>query len=235
MSKRFPKHIAIIPDGNRRWARLHNLPAHRGIETGAKRFSETAKFFHRQGVNYLTLWSASEDNLKKRNFVEVRHLVRVMKKELRENLDDGTYLQEAARIQFMGRGLDMVGDRELRELVKKVEDQTKHFSKAHLTILFGYDGKREMLEAIKSLNNVKSNRGEVTDSMLKAHLWTRELPPVDLVIRTGGEPHWSSGFMMWLTSDSQFHFTKKLWPDFNKRECEKALLNYAQRERRLGK
>jgi undecaprenyl diphosphate synthase len=122
---------------------------------------------------------------------------------------------------------------ELKKLIRKLEDETKNFSKNNLTFLFGYDGQREMTEAIQKIS--KNPTRKITSETVHAALWTNALPPVDLVIRTGGEPHWSAGFMMWHTADSQFYFTKTLWPDFKKQEVKEVLDDFSKRERRFGK
>ena len=121
----------------------------------------------------------------------------------------------------------------LKETIKQLEEETKGFSKKNLTILFGYDGRREMTEGIEDIKKRPSEK--ITYEMVHKTLWTGDLPLVDFVIRTGGEPHWSAGFMMWHTANAQFYFTKTLWPNFKKIELEKALKDFSERERRFGK
>ena len=119
-----------------------------------------------------------------------------------------------------------------KKLNNNFQNQTAKFRNRTLSILFGYDGKQEMIGAICRLRNTSV---PISYDTIKRELWTADLPPVDLVIRTGGELHWSAGFMMWHTADSQFYFTEILWPDFTDKELLKAFADYAKRERRFGK
>ena len=227
------QHLALIPDGNRRWARLHGFVPWKGHGKGAERFFEIAESAFDAGVLYVTLWAASVDNLTKRSGVEVKFLCSILRRELESKGTIARFMDNGIRLRFVGEWKKLVKDDKLIAAIEKRQEDTKQFTRRNLTVLFGYDGKREMIDAIKKL------RGSV-DTLIdydtvKKSLWTSVLPPVDLVIRTGGEPHWSAGFMMWHTADSQFYFTEKLWPDFDAKELQKALADYARRERRFGK
>lgn len=227
------QHIAIIPDGNRRWARGKGLVPWKGHEKGAERVFEIAEYAFNSGISYVTLWVASEDNLTKRSNIEIKFLCSILRRELESKRTIVRLMNNRIRIRFVGRGKELIDNAKLTSVIEKREQDTKEFSERNLTILFGYDGKREMMEAIKKMRRV--SEASLTYDMVKENLWTGILPPVDLVIRTGGEPHWSAGFMMWHTADSQFYFTQKLWPDFDSKELQKALADYARRERRFGK
>ena len=120
----------------------------------------------------------------------------------------------------------------LRMAIKKIEDATKNNHGCELTFLLAYDGKQDMLQA---MNAAGKGGGKISEETILKNLWTGALPAVDFVIRTGGEPHWSSGFMMWQTADSEFYFTKTLWPAFGKEEFEKALGEFEKRRRMGGK
>lgn len=225
-------HCAIIPDGNRRWARKHNLAPWEGHKEGLERIKELATYAFEHGIAYLTVWGASEDNLAKRSPEEIAVLVKLLATELERMFDDESIVKNETRVRIIGRWNEILKNNNLRELVAKIEEKTRRFAKHNFTILFGYDGINEMLEAI---NNLKRDKRQVTSDILKSALWTGELPPVDLVIRAGGEPHWSAGFMMWHTANSQFYFTDTLFPDFGVEEFNKALEDYYKRERRFGK
>ena len=122
---------------------------------------------------------------------------------------------------------------DVKEVLYRVKEKTKNYGRYFLTFLLAYDGRNEMLKALEKIS--KDNPvTEITPEILKNNLLTKNLPPVDLVVRTGGEPHWSAGFMMWDVADSQLYFTPMLWPDFNKKELDTALANYAATTRRLG-
>jgi undecaprenyl diphosphate synthase len=125
----------------------------------------------------------------------------------------------------------LLGDPAIQARIDALEASTKHHDGRHLTILLGYDGRTEMLEAVRALG---ARASEATPELLKSELWTRDLPSVDLVIRTGGEPHWSAGFLMWLTAESQLVFRDMLWPEFDSAALAAALTEYASRGRRFG-
>ena len=226
-----PKHIAIIPDGNRRWAKKRGLSASDGHREGAKRFREVSKEAFKSGINYLTIWAASEKNLTERNRVEVETLISILKNYLKEELASGEFVKNETRVSFLGRWREILKNPALENLIGTLEEKTAVFQKKHMTILLGYDGKSEMIEAIKKL---RKETGEINYDTVKKHLWTNGSPPVDLIIRTGGEPHWSAGFMMWHTADSQLYFTDMLWPDFGAAEFKIAVDDFRKRERRLG-
>lgn len=227
-----PNHIAIIPDGNRRWAKARLLNPWDGHTEGVKRYWESAEYILSLGVKNLTFWAGSYDNLLKRSKIEVKFLMKLFVEEISNPELLNKFLKNKTRLRVIGEWQEFIEDKSLIASVKKLESATEHFKEYSLTILFAYDGKREMLATANSL--VKSGK-KVTDTNLRASLWTGDLPDVDLVIRTGGEPHWSAGFMMWLTANSQFYFTDLLWPDFKEKEIKKALAEYERRERRLGK
>lgn len=227
-----PTHLAVIPDGNRRWARARNLPPWEGHSEGAKRFKEIVDAVFETGIPYFTFWAGSEENFK-RGPTEVKKLLSFAGAELKRELKSGDFKRQQIQVQFLGRWKEFLKeDPKLCQLIEAVEKETKKFQSRHLTVLLAYDGRCEMIEAIKKL---KRQKQPINFKTIKNALWTGGLPEVDLVIRTGGEPHWSVGFMMWLTANSQFHFTGKFWPDFDKSELQKALADYAARERRFGK
>ena len=227
------QHIALIPDGNRRWAREHGLVPWKGHEKGAARFFEIAEHAFAQGIPYVTLWAASADNLTKRSRIEIKFLCSILRRELESKRTIALFMDNHIRVRFIGQWKKLVQNDTLIASIGKREEETKQFAQRNLTILFGYDGRREMMEAIKRLR--RTPEISVDYDTVKENLWTAALPPVDLVIRTGGEPHWSAGFMMWHTADSQFYFTSKLWPDFDTKELQNAFDDYAKRERRFGK
>ena len=225
-----PKHVAVIPDGNRRWATAQGLPAWEGHIEGVKRFWEIANHALQEGVSYISFWGSSYDNLKKRTKMEVSFLLQLVAKEVANPEVLALCLNNQTRFRVIGEWREFITDTKVYQAIEDIQVQTKHFTDRGLTILFAYDGQREMLSAINALSEKPADIHN-----LRARLWTGELPDVDLVIRTGGEPHWSAGFMMWLIANSQFYFTQKLWPDFVAGELDRALLEYSERERRLGK
>ncbi|MBI4120332.1 MAG: di-trans,poly-cis-decaprenylcistransferase [Parcubacteria group bacterium] len=227
-----PQHIAIIPDGNRRWAGKRGLKPWRGHEYGAKTLKEIAKEAIGQGVKYFTFWASSEDNINKRDPREVAFYFNLIKKSFEEFEKDGWAFDHQVKIDFMGSWEKMF-PRAVKNVLYRIKEQTQNYSRHFLTFLLAYDGRSEILQALEKIS--KDNPvTKMTPELLKDNLLTRELPPVDLVIRTGGEPHWSAGFMMWDVSDSQLYFTQTLWPDFSKQELSRALASFDSTVRRFG-
>ena len=229
-----PNHIAIIPDGNRRWAKQRKLPAWKGHERGAERFRETANSLFKRRARFVTFWAASVDNLTKRSAREVKFLVSLLQSWLQKELVSKNLLKNGVKFRFIGQWKSIIPDnKKLEKIIQTLEKQTGGCKKYNLTILFGYDGKSEMVGAIRKIKN--SPDSEIGEEGVRRALLTGELPDVDLVIRTGGEPHWSAGFLMWQTANSQFYFTDALWPDFGEKELEAALDDFSGRGRRFGR
>lgn len=226
-----PKHVAIIPDGNRRWAKSRGLKPWQGHEKGLSNFWEVSETFFAEGVLQVTSWGLSLENLTKRTKLEVKFLLALIRNELEKPEFLKKLYDNKINFKVVGEWHTIVHDTNLQNAIKKLEDETAHFKKRKATILLGYDGKSEMLSAIKAMKYENS----VTEKNLQKHLWTGDLEPVDLLIRTGGEPHNSAGFMMWLTADSQYYFTEVLWPDFDAKQTHLALSDYQKRQRRFGK
>jgi len=227
-----PDHVAFIPDGNRRWAKKHLLESWRGHEKGVVRFEELMRFAFDAGSSYVTFWGASEDNLRKRDSEEVAVLVKLLTEELRRLSASPETTEKEMRVRVIGKGVEVVQNGELRRAVEEVEKKTAHFTKKKLTILFGYDGRSDMIHAVHELRDTTY---EIRPESIAKALLTKELPDVDLVIRTGGESHNSGGFLMWQTANSQLYFTQTLWPDFGIDELQKAFADFGARERRMGK
>lgn len=223
------QHVVVIPDGNRRWARARGLHPWEGHREGFARIKELVDAAYKEDdITHLTVWLMSEDNFKKRSREEVRFLVRIIRDAIQ---DFGKRADERdIKLRCFGKWEELLP----KSIVSKIQELTARRvarPKMHLTALLAYNGDREMLEAIRS---IQQSGEAVTEQAVTKHLWTRDLPPVDLVIRTGGEPHWSNGFMMWHTRNSQFYFTETLWPDFNEHAFRAALEDIRVRERRLG-
>ncbi|MBI2063262.1 MAG: di-trans,poly-cis-decaprenylcistransferase [Candidatus Yanofskybacteria bacterium] len=245
MKSGIPNHIAIIPDGNRRWAKSKGRPSVMGHLEGKKRFHEISKIAFNLGIPYFTFWAMSEDNYRKRCATEIDYLVSLLKKGLNGRLTKDLF-EKQIRFKVFGKWKELTATRVLADLIKNLEMRTANFDKHHLTLLLGYDGKQELVEAFQIQAKMRNwqpqnawQPGELDFQKIKATLWTRELPPVDLVIRTGEtKEHWfhnSSGFMMLHTTDSEIYISPTLWPDFSEEEFKKIIEEYGQRERKLGK
>jgi len=230
-------HIAIIPDGNRRWAERKGIPlneGHRiGVETTQKIFEKALEL----KIPYLTFWAFSHDNLIKRSQEEVNFLMKLITEEFKRLIADSRIHQNKVKVRILGRFKEILPPRTLR-IVEKLIEKTERYDLFSLTFLLAYNGTDEMLAAIQEIIKFAGKRAiKVSGDLIKDFLWTKDLPSVDLVIRTGceGDPHNSAGFMMWHTAYSQYYFTKTLYPDFTTQEFEKAVKDFLKRERRLGK
>lgn len=240
--KNLPHHIAVIPDGNRRWATAHGKKPWQGHEAGARTFERIAREAFALGIPYFTFWALSEDNFLKREKREVAFLMKIVARAAKEIGTASWVREQGVRIRVLGRWRDLLREKEVRALEKIASDSvsadvTRNGTAHTLTILIAYSGTTEMVQAIRNIAELArmSPDLEVNGALVKKALMTATLPPVNLVIRTGGEPHWSAGFMMWDTAESQFYFTKTLWPDFEAKELQKALRDYGRRDRRFGK
>jgi len=231
-----PKHVVLIPDGNRRWAKKRGLPSFIGHREGAKAMEKLLKAALDLGLENLTIWGSSVDNVTKRSPAEIKFLMKIFemyfkklskRKELRDN---------EIRVDVLGRWKEFFPEA-AKKAIQSAIDETKKYNKHRLTFLMAYSGLDEMTNAVKKISEMKTKDKElkINGDLIKNNLWTKNLPPVDLVIRTGGEPHWSSGMMMWDTANSQFYFTETFLPDFSVAEFKKALENYGATERRMGK
>ena len=237
MSKKKPliglNHIAIIPDGNRRWAREHGLRPWEGHFRGVGEFAKDIIWtvFDLE-INNLTIWGGSYDNLTKRSKIEIRMLNKAYRQFAESVLRDSAINRRNVGIRFIGEWQNVLEPKTI-ELLKRVEQHTKGNDAHYLTILVAYNGDREMINAIKGI--VKDGHGRVDADTIKSHLWTMDLPPVDLIIRTGNDPHLSAGFMMWDIQYAKLYFSKKMWPDFNKKDIILAIKSFSQNNRRFGK
>jgi undecaprenyl diphosphate synthase len=227
-----PKHIALIPDGNRRWARQKNLPVFMGHQKGVLAFEKILEKALELQITYFTFWGSSMDNIIKRSKTEVNYLFKIFEQQFTRLLQDKRVSQNQVKVQIFGRWREMFP----QSTVKPMEDvilKTKLYNKYYLTFLMAYNGTDEMIECIKKIQESKKN---VTEKTIKENLWTKDLPPVDLIIRTGtdGDPHLSAGFMMWDAAYSQLEFSSIYFPAFTPKEFEKIVLNYVNRQRRKG-
>lgn len=227
-------HVALIPDGNRRWARERGLPPWKGHLEGAKNFERILKKALELNIDCLTFWGCSIDNLTKREKREVNFLLKIFGNYFKRLLKEKIVDKERVKINFFGRWQKYF-PQEIKETIKKLIKKTKNYEKRLFNLLMAYDGKDEMKECIKKI--VKKGIKKIDEKTILENLWTGKLPPVDLVIRTGieNDPHNSAGFMMWQTAYAQYYFTKTYFPAFSPEEFEGAIKDFLKRERRFGK
>lgn len=232
--KELPKHVAVIPDGNRRWAENRGQPVWDGHREGVKRFVEITNAVFGYNIPYFTFWAAQPHNLTKREPLEVAALVGLVRTQLELGLEP--FEKKNIRLRVIGRGKELINRPDLTQAIDKFETESAVNNKFNLAVYFGYSGIEEIVSAANSASLISP--GKIDERLLKDNHWTRGSPPVDLLIRTGEmEPGWahnSAGFMMMLTANSEIYYPKLFWPDFTKAEFEKALDGYTERRRKMG-
>jgi undecaprenyl diphosphate synthase len=225
-------HVAIIMDGNGRWAQGRGLPRLMGHREGVRRLKEVVRACPDLGVQYLTVYAFSTENWR-RSRREVSGLMAMFARSIRREARE--LLQQGVRMRFIGdrSGLSPV----LQDLFAWIEDLTAGNDRLHMTVAINYGGRDEIVRATQAIcAAVAEGRlapEAVSDKLIAAHLDTRDLPDPDLVIRTSGELR-SSNFLPWQTAYSEYEFTPVLWPEFTRAEFERVLDSYGLRERRFG-
>ncbi len=223
-------HLAIIPDGNRRWAKKKGLPTFYGHKKGSERFIELSKKSRDLGIKVLSFWAFSTENWQ-RDSKEISYLMDLFEQLIDKNLKIA--LKEEIRIVHLGRK-DRLKN-ELRERVIKVEEQTKKFNRYYLAIALDYGGHDEILRAVKKIIDQNISSTDLNADTFSNFLDTKDLPyPYpDLIIRTSGEIR-TSGFMIWQSAYSEWIFSPKYFPDFTSIDLENCIKEYFKRERRFG-
>ncbi len=232
-TEKLPKHIAIIMDGNGRWAKQQGMLRAFGHENGTKSVKKTVESCAKLGVENLTLYAFSTENWN-RPKLEVdtlmKLLVNSLKKELKTLQDNNIKLNSIGNLEMLPQKIH----KELREVI----DKTKNNTRMTLTLALSYGSRNEIVTAVKSISDkVKNNIisiDAIDESIINEHLYTQNLPDVDLLIRTSGE-HRVSNFLLWQIAYAEFYFTNVLWPDFTEEHLYEAIISYQQRERRFGK
>ena len=230
---KLPKHVAIIMDGNGRWANLQGKNRVSGHQQGAKSVREVVEEAVKMEIEFLTLYAFSTDNWsrpKEEVSLLMKLLVNSLKKEFKRLIKNNIRLQSIGNMD----GLPNPVKEELTYVIEKTKNNTGMV----LTLALNYGGKEELTAAVKAIafkvkNSIISPE-KVDQSTIIEHLYTQNLPAVDLLIRTSGEER-ISNFLLWHIAYAELYFTKTLWPDFKKEDLQKALVDYTKRERRCGK
>ncbi|MBS7252624.1 MULTISPECIES: isoprenyl transferase [Flavobacterium] len=228
-----PKHLAIIMDGNGRWAKQQGFLRAFGHENGTKSVKKTITTCAKLGIEYLTLYAFSTENWN-RPKLEVEALMKILINSLKKEL---TTLQENnIRLNAIGN-LDKLPKSAQKELLDVIE-KTKNNTRLTLTLALSYGSREELVNAVRIISDkVKNNIisiDTIDDLIINEHLYTQNLPDVDLLIRTSGE-HRISNFLLWQIAYAELYFTNVLWPDFKDQDLYEAIISYQKRERRFGK
>ena len=230
---KIPRHIAIIMDGNGRWAKKQGKRRIVGHNRGAKTVREIVEEAARKNIEFLTLFAFSTENWN-RPKDEVNLLMKLLVSSLKKEFL--RLIQNNIKMRSVGN-LDSLPQLVKEELLFVIE-KTKNNKGMVLTLALNYGGKEEIVEAVKCISNKVKNSiispEKVDESTINDHLYSQNLPPVDLLIRTSGEKR-ISNFLLWHIAYAELYFTKTLWPDFTKEDLQNAILNYGKRERRFGK
>ena len=228
-----PKHVAIIMDGNGRWAELQNLPRIAGHREGIKSVREMITVCLELGVHALTIYAFSQENWN-RPIQEISSLMGLLEYYL--STERSKLIEQGVRLRTIGR-LDSLPTSAL-QWVRAAEQETAHLDKLHLTVALSYGGRAEIVDAVRELlhdaQEGKLQPDDVDESRIQEHLYTHDLPDPDLLIRTSGETR-ISNFLLWQLAYTELYFTPTLWPDFRRRELLLALLEYQRRDRRFGR
>ena len=233
-SDRLPRHVGMIIDGNRRWARASGGDTSHGHRAGANHIADFLGWCEDFGVEVVTLWLLSTDNLH-RPQAELEPLLEIIEATVSDLAETGRW-----RIHPIG-ALDLLPDRTARAL-KEADDATREQTGLLVNVAVGYGGHREIADALRSLLQEHASRGTTIDELAEVidvthiaqHLYTKGQPDPDLVIRTSGEQR-LGGFLLWQSARSEFYFCEAMWPDFRRVDFLRALRAYAARERRLGR
>lgn len=229
-----PYHVALIPDGNRRWAKERGQLPWEGHDAGAKNTEQLVEKARELGVRMLSFWGSSLENMAKRPLEEKRELLRIYETYFVKLIENESVHRDGVRIRMFGRWREQFPDT-LKQLLIRCEEETKSYSAYGINFFLAYSGDDEMLSAVRSLISSGIRAEDISAETLKQSLLTRELPPVDYLIRTGGEPHLSAGFMMWDIANAQLYFSEKYYPDFDAEAFAESIEEYARRARRFGK
>ena len=230
---KLPKHLAIIMDGNGRWAKQQGLLRTLGHENGTKSVRTTVEACAKLGIENLTLYAFSTENWN-RPKLEVDTLMSLLVKSLKNEVE--TLQKNNIRLNYIGN-IEKLPKKAQKELLRVI-DLTKNNTRMTLTLALSYGSREELVNAIKSISDkVKNNiisTDSIDESIINQHLYTHDLPDVDLVIRTSGE-HRISNFLLWQIAYAEFYFTDVLWPNFTEDDLYLAIISYQKRERRFGK
>ena len=226
---RLPRHIAIIMDGNGRWAKQKNLPRVEGHRAGSKSVREAVETAARLGIKFLTLYAFSKENWK-RPKGEIQTLWKLLKDYLKR--EDKVLVKNRFRLKVIGQR-DKIPSYVINEL-ERVEERTKDFDHLTLILALNYGGRDEIVDAVKRIFREKEYDIESLDEEKFSHyLYTNHIPDPDLLIRTSGELR-VSNFLLWQIAYSEIWITQVFWPDFRKKHLLQALVDYQKRERRFG-
>jgi len=228
--KNIPRHIAIIMDGNRRWARERGLPINDGHEEGVRNAARIVEHARNLGIKHLTIYTLSTENWRKRAKKEVEGIFNLLLRLIKEKREE--YAQKGVKLFVLGnfQAFPKKVARAIDEMLKIVVEHER----MKVNVALNYGGRDEIIRAVREIIKEGVPAGKVNEELIAKHLYTNGQPDPDLIIRTGGEIRLSN-FLLWQMSYSELYFTDILWPNFGPKELDKAIAEYQKRQRRFGK
>ena len=223
-----PKHIAIIMDGNGRWAKSKGKLRVFGHKNGIKSVRETVEYAAEIGTKYLTLYAFSTENWK-RPISEINSLMSLLITAIEQ--ETSTLIKNQIKLSTIGE-IDKLPNKTLMKLID-ITEKTSHYKKMNLILALSYGGRQDIISTVKRIIENKIPTEKITTELFKQYLSTKNVPDPELLIRTSGE-YRISNFLLWEVAYSELYFTKKLWPDFRKEDLKNAIFDYQNRERRFG-
>ena len=222
-----PEHIAIIMDGNGRWAKKRSLPRTAGHAAGSKNFKDIARYCNKIGLKYLTVYAFSTENWK-RPKEEVDNIMKIFKEYLE---DAKNFKDENIQVQFIGDR--SVLDADIQRLMKESEDESANATGLHLNIAINYGGRDEIVHAVKNIVSSGIDANDITEQTITDNLYTAGQPDPDFIIRPSGE-YRLSNYLIWQSAYAEYWFSDILWPDFKPKHLDMAIEEFNKRNRRFG-
>ncbi|TXT65198.1 MAG: Tritrans,polycis-undecaprenyl-diphosphate synthase (geranylgeranyl-diphosphate specific) [Promethearchaeota archaeon] len=231
---KLPKHVGIIPDGNRRWARSQGLDIKMGHLNGYKTLKDILYSFFHAGIKYLTVYALSLENARKRSKEELKYIYKIIIKAIETIMSEEIVVKEQVKFRILGR-LHLLPEK-VRKKVEELHEFTKDFNENFVNILIMYDGQAEIVDAVKTMIKNNVNPDEINRNTLKNYLYTNSFPEVDFIVRTGMEDGARiSGFCLWDASYAEFKFRNEYWPQYSAELLVSDLEEFIERNRRRGK
>ena len=222
-----PKHIAIIMDGNGRWAKRRSLPRTAGHAAGSKTFKTIARYCNKIGIEYLTVYAFSTENWK-RPKSEVDNIMNILRDYLK---DTDSFKDENIKLEFIGDRTPLAED--IKELMLKAEADSADATGLHLNIALNYGGRDEIVHAVKNIVKDGIKPEDINEDTISSRLYTAGQPDPDFIIRPSGE-YRLSNYLIWQSAYAEYWFSDILWPDFKPKDLDKALEDFSRRNRRFG-
>ncbi|MBQ1187279.1 MAG: isoprenyl transferase [Clostridia bacterium] len=227
IDRKIPEHIAIIMDGNGRWAKNRSLPRTAGHAAGSKKFKEIARYCNKIGVKHLTVYAFSTENWR-RPKEEVDAIMNIFRDYLR---DSANFKSENIKLEFIGDRNGMPED--IVKLMEQAEFDSKDATGLKCYMAINYGGRDELVHAVRDIINKGIKAEDITEDTISSHIFTKHYPDPELIIRPSGE-YRLSNFLIWQSAYSEFWFSNILWPDFSTDDLDQAIDDYNKRNRRFG-